>query len=361
MEKVEFKLNEEKLWYEDTLDGQDYIVVPTRLQSIGTANAIFYSKEILEESVKQWNNCIVTNGHTNISANSKDNIEQFGIGIVLNAKFEGEFLKADLWLNIDKCNKLDCDVIDRLKENKQVDCSTGIFFTATEITGTYNNVDYNLVAGTLVVDHLAVLQENVAPASKGSTLNKNQKNKIKINEVQMEKEKEEVQENSILDVTETIADVADAAEKAADILDVAVDAAAEVVEIITENEVVQEEIITENEAVIENEVIEEVVQENSEIYSYIETIGNVTLKHILKESVTMYINQQKEQLDNIVANSEFTAEMLEGKEKTELDIITNMLRPVEAKEETKDFSGLNLNEVTTNSNTNKMPKIEWNK
>ena len=358
MNKLKFKLNNAEL-KRDTLAGRDVVVVPTRLQEVGVANSILYPAEILENSVRQWDSCIVTNDHPNSDANKKSNIDGYSIGTVLNCRFEDNFLKADLYLDVERCLTLNCDVIERLENSETVNCSTGIYFIADEESGMYNNSKYNAIAGDMTINHLAVLPKGVAPASAGAELNKNNKQeeskfmKDELKQNETEEEVKEVVETPVAETEEVVEEVVEEIQEVEESSETE-----EVVEEVVENkaeEVVENKVEEIQEEIVENE---QVIIGDEEVYSYIERIGNVEIQRVLKESVNLYINTKKAQIENIIKNSEYTEELLKGKADVELKIIENMLKAKEV-ETKQDFSGLNLNSAEVKEVSNKMPTIKW--
>jgi len=351
---MNFVLNNELMEYKQ-LNGVDYLVVKTIAQEVGVANDILYSSDFLISLVKQMNSIPITNNHPHLSVGSPDVFEEFSVGTTFDSIFEDNKLKTYIWINIERDLQLESKIVERLENGIEVAVSTGLFFTAKDETGIFNDKKYYGVAeipGQL--DHLAVLSEGVNPACETSYMKRNEeiinKNKTKESKFMKdefkENEEEVVENNEVeeakVEVEETKVEVEEAKVEETKV-------EVEEVEEVVENNEVEEAKVVEN---------EQIIMGDEEVYSYIEKIGNIEIQRVLKESVNLYINTKKEQIKKIIENSEYSEELLKGKSDVELKIIENMLK-VDEVEVKQDFSGLNLNKDEVKEVSNVMPSIDW--
>lgn len=134
-----------------TFEGVKYLVVPIvmAIKDVEMNGAIIREGEFHAES---WNGVAVTLSHPEdyngnaISANSPDVLEKYRVGQIFNTKFEDGKLKAEAWVNVDKANKIDPKLIERLQSMDSMDVSTGYF--SEVIDNEYKNIK---------PDHLALL------------------------------------------------------------------------------------------------------------------------------------------------------------------------------------------------------------
>lgn len=142
----------------ETFEGKDYLVVPVIMAKAGVEmnGATISADELHADS---WNGVPVTLTHpkengNDVSANSPKALEQFGVGTIFNAKFEDGSLKAEAWVNIEKANKIDSTLVDRLQAMENIDVSTGYF-------SDIENNEYK----DIKPDHLALLPNDVGACS----------------------------------------------------------------------------------------------------------------------------------------------------------------------------------------------------
>lgn len=152
-------------------DGAEHLVVPAVLIVEGVLNDSFVPAEEFGKYVDSWNGIPVPVLHPeehgeHISANRPDIIDKNTIGRVYNAHVDGNKLKAELWLNIDKANRLGHDaLIDQLAAGEVVELSTAYFADDEKKAGNFNGNSYSGIARNLRPDHLALLPGNVGACS----------------------------------------------------------------------------------------------------------------------------------------------------------------------------------------------------
>lgn len=143
----------------ETLDNVEYYVVPVIMATVGIMNNLFYSESELSKFPDAWNGRPVLYNHPEdgSTANRPELKESVELGTVYNSKFEDGKLKAEVWLNIEKCEKVCPVVIHKLQNDEMIEVSTGLFADCIETSGTYNNKQYLGEVINIRPDHLALL------------------------------------------------------------------------------------------------------------------------------------------------------------------------------------------------------------
>jgi hypothetical protein len=160
----------------DVLEGRDHLVVPAVMLTEGVFNGsdgpIYYPKAVLAEDPGSWNHMPVVVYHPeengkNVSARDQMVLNSQKIGLLLNTSFDpdGAKLKTEAWLDVERTNKIDPRIIDKLTANEKVEVSTGVFVPRKAKTGVFNSREYKQVARRLKPDHLAVLPDQVGACS----------------------------------------------------------------------------------------------------------------------------------------------------------------------------------------------------
>lgn len=155
-----------------TLAGEEHIVVPVIAVQEGVLNNIFYSKEEIATFASAWNGVPVPVNHPKdennnpLSANSPEFEETTNIGKLYNAKSELGKLKGEIWINIEKANKLGFeDIIERFDNGEMMEVSTGLWGNIEVDEGVHNNTKYKYVIKNIRPDHLALLPEDEGACS----------------------------------------------------------------------------------------------------------------------------------------------------------------------------------------------------
>lgn len=146
------------------LDGKNHIVVPAVAITEGVLNNIFYSADEIKNFAQSWNgvpvpvNHPVNNAGNAISANSPNVENTTNIGKFYNTEFDDGKLKGEIWINIDKAERLKYGhIVKAFENNEMMEISTGLFATIIKQAGIYNGKSYNGVATEIRPDHLALL------------------------------------------------------------------------------------------------------------------------------------------------------------------------------------------------------------
>lgn len=156
-------------------DGRDVLVAPVVLLVEGVHNGsqgpVYYSAELLEQSANLWNGVPlpvyhpetidpVTNTPVNISCNSPEVIQNQSIGWLFNVVYEATpvpRLKGELFVDIQKANRVSPPTLEALRRGSQLEVSTGLFSIDNESPGTWNGERYSRSVVQMFPDHLALL------------------------------------------------------------------------------------------------------------------------------------------------------------------------------------------------------------
>jgi hypothetical protein len=135
----------------------------------GSDGPLFYPDDELRNTAHLWNGKPVLVNHpfgdrgSPISANNPRIWEGQVLGQVFNTQFDGNRLKAEIWLNEDRARNIAPELLNLILQGENIDVSTGLFTTDESIPGVWNGERYKAVARGHVPDHLALL-----PGSKGA-------------------------------------------------------------------------------------------------------------------------------------------------------------------------------------------------
>lgn len=153
------------------LDGVKYLSVPMVMILEGVHNGsngpIFYSKEELKKIPKMWNMkpVVVHHPKTGDTATTPEIIQNQGVGMVMNARWQDNKLKAEAWINKQKADKVDKRIINAITNGNPMEVSTGMFADFTPQAGKWNNEAYIGTAKQIRADHLAILPEGKGACS----------------------------------------------------------------------------------------------------------------------------------------------------------------------------------------------------
>lgn len=161
---------------EATYDGEDYWVVDATMivEGVlpGSEGAGFYSKEENERSMAAWNmkpfvlDHPVGPGGKPVSAADPNILEKINLGFLLNTKHGGSNLGAEVWANKRLVKAKNAEwFIEKLKANKKVEISTGLFLDRELGKGTFNGQNYEWKAKNYRPDHLALITKGKGACS----------------------------------------------------------------------------------------------------------------------------------------------------------------------------------------------------
>ncbi len=155
--------------------GREYLVAPLTLIVPGVLNgskgALYYPPEEIARNVDAWNGMPLTLGHPsvggqNVSARRPEVVEEFGIGTVYAAKYNGK-LMAEGWFDSDLTKNKEKRVYDALVSNRPIELSTGLFTNNVPANNGANHKGrfYQHVARDYRPDHVAVLVDQQGACS----------------------------------------------------------------------------------------------------------------------------------------------------------------------------------------------------
>lgn len=168
--------NEPSLIRNDTMQGRSYTVVPMvmLLEGVhaGSQGPLFYPAEELAEVPNVWNSKPVVVYHPEmngqgISACDPEVLTNYGIGLIMNTRFEDGKLKAEAWIDPEQANRVDNRIMEAIESNKMLELSTGLYTENEEAEegAEFNGTPYTYIARNYKPDHLAILPDKIGACS----------------------------------------------------------------------------------------------------------------------------------------------------------------------------------------------------
>lgn len=157
-----------------TLDGRQHLVAPIVALVAGVVNGELVTVDELATFAAAWNGRPVPLRHPQdaagqfVSANSPEVIESSVIGQVFNMHVEGDRLRGEMWLDIEKCERLGGDALaalNRLQRGEVLEVSTAYFCDVEAAEGVFNGEAYTAIQRNLRPDHVALLPDEVGACS----------------------------------------------------------------------------------------------------------------------------------------------------------------------------------------------------
>jgi hypothetical protein len=148
--------------YEE-LDGRQYVVVPIVMAKAGVV--MNGSLTVLDEFEPfAWNGRPVTVGHPEEggefhTASAPDIITDWVVGQLFNAEVDGDSLKAEAWIDIEKAKRVYPGLLGMIAKGEPLDVSTGFFADDEEATGVSDGREYTVISRNWRPDHLALLPD----------------------------------------------------------------------------------------------------------------------------------------------------------------------------------------------------------
>lgn len=161
------------------LGGRTYIVAPVVMivegVFAGNQGACLYRGEHIAQAVSSWNNKPITINHPRdnngvfVSAGTSDVLEKFGVGFVLNTKWDPKTkkLKAEAWFDVERLDRVygGEKIKASLLNGTPAEVSTGLFIDKQAASGIYQGKEYVGEATNHRPDHLAMIIEGVGACS----------------------------------------------------------------------------------------------------------------------------------------------------------------------------------------------------
>lgn len=169
-----FTFNQTALARNGEMEGEQYLIIPMVMMVEGVHNGsngpLMYPKEELSKIPESWNHKPVVVYHPTVngkgvSACSPEILTKYKIGMIMNAKIEGDKLKAEAWLKPTRIAKVDNRVQEAIDNNSMMEVSTGVFTENEEVAGEWNGEKYVAIARNYRPDHLAILPDQIGACS----------------------------------------------------------------------------------------------------------------------------------------------------------------------------------------------------
>lgn len=154
------------------LQGRNYLVAPVSMivegVLAGSEGPLLYEGSEIQKAIPAWNARPITIGHPETPSGSKisgctaEALEKYGVGMVLNTRFntKAKKQKAEAWFDEDRLRTVPGGdiILAALSANTKVEVSTGLFVDKIPVTnGNYNGKSYTHRAVNFCPDHLAIL------------------------------------------------------------------------------------------------------------------------------------------------------------------------------------------------------------
>lgn len=154
-------------------DGRTYLVAPVVAIRAGVLNDELVMGAEIGRYPESWNGIPVPLGHPTlrgspISANSPEIEASLVVGRFWNAKWDGERLRGEIWLDIEKAERMGGDALEalqRIERGDSVEVSTAYFRDIEERGGEVNGERFTGIARNLRPDHLALLLHSIGACS----------------------------------------------------------------------------------------------------------------------------------------------------------------------------------------------------
>lgn len=155
------------------LEGRPHLVVPCVMLTVGvhagSRGPVFYSPDVLDESVAVWNGRPVVVYHPALFAKGlAGHPEVFNrqrIGTLFNTNFDGRRLTADAWIDAARVQQVEPKILDAIRAGRTLEVSTGLLAEHDD------RPSFNMAGNPVVAvrrmdpDHLAVLPDQVGACS----------------------------------------------------------------------------------------------------------------------------------------------------------------------------------------------------
>lgn len=156
----------------EMFDGRVHTVVPAVLAVAGVLNDALVSAEELARSADAWNGRDVPILHPEdfggnpISVADSPRVLERAVGRVLNARMDGDKLRAELWLDEQKVDRLGhSDMLAGMMQGGIVEVSTGYIADDVLETGEFRGRPYSVRHVNIRPDHLALLPGQIGACS----------------------------------------------------------------------------------------------------------------------------------------------------------------------------------------------------
>lgn len=173
-------------------EGVEHLVVPVVMIVEGVLNDALVPVSEFGRHVDSWNGIPIPVLHPQergeyVSANRPDIVDKNTIGRIYNAWVDGQKLKAEAWINLEKSNRLGYGhLVEALAAGEVVEISTGYFADDEPRADDYNGAGYSVIHRNIKPDHLALLPGEVGACSVadgcGTRVNQQKGLRMRVNE-----------------------------------------------------------------------------------------------------------------------------------------------------------------------------------
>jgi hypothetical protein len=159
----------------ETMQEHVYMVVPVVMMvegvHSGSHGPVLHLANELGRFPESWNGIPVTINHPQnadgnyVSANSPDILESWAVGQIFNSRIDGDSLKAEAWIDVEKCQAISPETLQRISDGEILEVSVGVFSDEETSDGEFNGETYRAIARNHRPNHLAILPDNVGACS----------------------------------------------------------------------------------------------------------------------------------------------------------------------------------------------------
>jgi hypothetical protein len=148
---------------EGILLGRRHIIVPVVALVEGVHNGKLYSADEISAFVSTWAAVPVTVGHPRngegefISANDPQVLDSLYVGRMFRPEFDGQKLRAELWIDTERADRLDARILEHISRRKPLEVSTGLLSFEEPSSGQWNGKAFHGIIRDIHPDHLALL------------------------------------------------------------------------------------------------------------------------------------------------------------------------------------------------------------
>lgn len=169
-------------WRRESRDGKDFIVAQSVPLVEGVLNGRFVGAEEFGAFVPDWNDIPIVIRHPKQNGGSARVLDPDVpiVGRFYGAKLDGKRLVGEYWVEEDKLNNPDGEIIlARLAAQQPIETSTGYWAESVPIAGSWNGRDFAFVDQNIHPDHIALLPDEIGACSlkDGCGMNRNAKQK----------------------------------------------------------------------------------------------------------------------------------------------------------------------------------------
>ena len=157
-----------------TIAGKEYLIIPVVMiregVHCGSAGPLLHVVEELEKSVPLWDGKPVTISHPSVngvfvSANDPTVMANWAVGEVHDVRMEGDKLRANAWLDVQKLAALSPDTLTMIQNCELIEVSVGVFSEEEPTAGEWKGEQYTAINRNYIPDHLALLPGEVGACS----------------------------------------------------------------------------------------------------------------------------------------------------------------------------------------------------